>query len=146
MTVPIPPPGRRMASRRSSSTGSPKCMKRPPLHVPTAMCSSSAMALPSLGRNRIDARVKSRARGADAGLVGRVLAPFVSVIVLLAVTAPMAAAADETHISVARDPGLSAGERADIRSDAGVDLVQTLTIPNTEIVATGDSGAKAALR
>src|SRR4051794_29069906 len=147
MTVRIPPPGRRRASRRASSTGSPKCMKRPPLHVPTAMCSSSAMPQSSLGRNRIDAGVKSRARAADASVVGRVLTPFVAIIVLLAVTAPVAAAADETHIIVARDPGLSAGERADIRDDAGVDLVQTLRIPDTEVVSTDDpSSALASLR
>src|ERR1700749_3133555 len=37
MTVAIWSPGRRRAERRSSSSGSPKCMKRPPLHVPTAV-------------------------------------------------------------------------------------------------------------
>src|SRR6186997_579486 len=32
----MPPPGRTSAAKRSSSSGSPKRMKRPPLHVPTA--------------------------------------------------------------------------------------------------------------
>src|SRR5919198_5634646 len=37
MTVPMPPPGRSSASSRSSASASPKCMKRPPLHVPMAV-------------------------------------------------------------------------------------------------------------
>src|SRR5918995_6722931 len=37
MTVSMPPPGRTSATMRSSSRGSPKRMKRPPLHVPTAV-------------------------------------------------------------------------------------------------------------
>src|SRR3954468_14052751 len=37
----MPSPGRRSAISRSSSSGSPKCMKRPPLQVPTAVCVGS---------------------------------------------------------------------------------------------------------
>src|SRR4051794_1574214 len=37
----MPPPGRRSAISRSSSSGSPKRMKRPPLQVPTAVCVGS---------------------------------------------------------------------------------------------------------
>src|SRR5690242_5613119 len=33
--------GRSSATRRSSSSGSPKCMKRPPLHVPRALMPGS---------------------------------------------------------------------------------------------------------
>src|SRR3954468_11691361 len=40
----MPSPGRRSAIRRASSSGSPKCMKRPPLHVPTAVRVGSAIA------------------------------------------------------------------------------------------------------
>src|SRR3954465_2212507 len=40
----MPSPGRRSAIKRSSSSGSPKCMKRPPLHVPTAVRVGSAIA------------------------------------------------------------------------------------------------------
>src|SRR5919202_559791 len=43
MTVSIPPPGRSRAISRSSSSGSPNRMKRPPLHVPTAVGVSSRM-------------------------------------------------------------------------------------------------------
>src|SRR4051812_7666985 len=44
----MPSPGRSSAIRRSSSSGSPKCMKRPPLHVPTAVGVGSRMP-PTLG-------------------------------------------------------------------------------------------------
>src|SRR5687768_13781779 len=37
----MPSPGRSIAARRSSSTGSPKCRKRPPLQVPMAVCPGS---------------------------------------------------------------------------------------------------------
>src|SRR5271167_2828906 len=37
ITVSMPPPGRSSAVRRSSASGSPKCMKRPPLQVPMAV-------------------------------------------------------------------------------------------------------------
>src|SRR5271169_4036824 len=33
----MPPPGASSETRRSSSSGSPKCMKRPPLQVPIAV-------------------------------------------------------------------------------------------------------------
>jgi thermitase len=38
------------------------------------------------------------------------------------------------EIIVARDPGLSAGRRGDLRSDAGVTHVADLTLPDTEVV------------
>src|SRR4051794_41246563 len=44
----MPSPGRSSAIRRSSPSGSPKCMKRPPLHVPTAVGVGSRMP-PTLG-------------------------------------------------------------------------------------------------
>jgi hypothetical protein len=60
---------------------------------------------------------------------------------------PAAASADdETRIIVARDPGLSAAERADIRSDAGVALAERLPLANTEVVTTDADRAKLALR
>ena len=39
-----------------------------------------------------------------------------------------------THIIVQREPDLSAGQRADLRADAGVDLVDRLPLPRTEVV------------
>src|SRR5919107_5055894 len=53
MTVPIPPPGRTSAAKRSSSSGSPKRMKRPPLHVPTALGVRSCIPAPTLGSRRM---------------------------------------------------------------------------------------------
>src|SRR5829696_6217855 len=57
MTVPIPPPGRTSALKRSSSSGSPKRMKRPPLHVPTAAGVRSAMTPTTLGSRRMSCRL-----------------------------------------------------------------------------------------
>ncbi len=54
-----------------------------------------------------------------------------------------------TGIIVKRDHGLNAAERADIRADAGVDLVRRLALPDAELVAAapGDlAEALAALR
>jgi thermitase len=67
---------------------------------------------------------------------------------VLAVLAPAAQAAPgATRIVVGRDPGLSNGDRAEIRQDAGVKLVRTLRVPNTEVVTTTDpKAALAALR
>ena len=48
---------------------------------------------------------------------------------------PASALADETtQIIIKRDPGLSAAERADIRADAGVRYVESLSLPRTEVV------------
>ena len=48
---------------------------------------------------------------------------------------PASALADETtQIIVKREPGLTAAERADIRADAGRALVETLSLPRTEVV------------
>ena len=67
---------------------------------------------------------------------------------VLAVLAPAAQAAPGvTRIVVGRDPGLSSGERTSIRQDAGVKLLRTLRVPNTEVVTTTDpKAALAALR
>jgi thermitase len=83
--------------------------------------------------------------GTDPGGVRRVLA---LTLVLIALPVPAARAADgETRIVVARDPGLTRAERADIRDDAGVQLLETLRIPNTEVVTTDTpKAALAALR
>jgi thermitase len=63
-------------------------------------------------------------------------------LLVLAGLAPAAQAATApTRIVVARDPGLSATEKADIRHDAGVSLLHTLRIPNTEVVTTHDPKA-----
>jgi subtilisin family serine protease len=49
-----------------------------------------------------------------------------------------AAATTTTRIIIKREPGLKAAERADIRADAGVRLVRTLSLPRTEVVTTTD--------
>ena len=49
---------------------------------------------------------------------------------------PQGASADSSaQIIVKREPGLDRGERADIRADAGVRLVRTLSLENTEVVS-----------
>src|SRR5215216_3357099 len=49
----MPPPGRTSAAKRSSSSGSPKRMNRPPLHVPTAVGVRSCIPAPTLGSRRM---------------------------------------------------------------------------------------------
>jgi subtilisin family serine protease len=52
----------------------------------------------------------------------------------LALLVPEGAAADTTRIIVKREPGLSRAEREDIRDDAGVRLVRSLELQDTELV------------
>jgi thermitase len=86
-----------------------------------------------------DLRVQKTAPRADAP---GVRIAFLLSLLALALLAPAAAsAAGETRIVVGRDPGLSAAQRAAIRADAGVRLVQTLRMPNTEVVRTDDAQA-----
>ena len=71
--------------------------------------------------------------------------PFV--LVLIALLVPEGAAADSaTRIIVKRAPGLTAAERADVRADAGVRLVDTLRLPRTEVVSAPAGEASEALR
>jgi thermitase len=61
-----------------------------------------------------------------------------SLLVLLAalfVAIPAAAQAAEGDIIVQRAPGLDSAERSDLRQDAGVQLVETLSLERTELVA-----------
>src|SRR3954471_1579871 len=58
----MPSPGRTRAMKRSSSSGSPKCMKRPPLQVPTAVWVRSATAS-TLGCAPMDCRLGVLALG-----------------------------------------------------------------------------------
>src|ERR1700742_1740002 len=83
MTVAIPSPGRRRAHSRSSSSGSPKCMKRPPLHVPMAVVDSSDKGFPPTVSHDMpdDTRVTRTRRG-----LGR--ATTVAVVVVLACASP----------------------------------------------------------
>jgi subtilisin family serine protease len=71
--------------------------------------------------------------------------PLSFVFLMLALVLPASASAD-TRIIVKRDPGLSPGERRDIRDDAGVRLIETLTLPRTEVVAAPTGEATDALR
>jgi thermitase len=57
----------------------------------------------------------------------------VVVLVVLAFAA-LPAPAYAQNIIVKRAPGLSSAERADVRKDAGVKLLDTLSLPNTEVV------------
>jgi subtilisin family serine protease len=61
--------------------------------------------------------------------------PLSLAILMLALLPASAASNPTTQIIVKRAPGLTAAERADIRADAGVQLVETLSIPRIEVVA-----------
>jgi Subtilase family/Thrombospondin type 3 repeat len=66
---------------------------------------------------------------------------------MFALLAPASAsAAEPTRIILKREPGLNARERADIRADAGVRLVDTLSLPRTEVVTAPAGKASKALR
>src|SRR5689334_15224615 len=143
MTVAMPSPGRSSASSRASSTGSPKCMKRPPLQVPTAICPGERILRESrmfdaLRPASSPARARPRTR-----MVG--IRPLLSALLMLALAPAGASAASTTHIIVKRDPGLSRAEQQDIRSDAGVSLVDRLSLPRTEVVSAPAGDATQAL-
>ncbi|HEX5619676.1 MAG TPA: S8 family serine peptidase [Solirubrobacteraceae bacterium] len=57
-----------------------------------------------------------------------------------------AAANEQTRIILKRDSGLSTSEQRDIRQDAGVRLVETLSLPRTEVVAAPAGETTTALR
>jgi thermitase len=57
-----------------------------------------------------------------------------------------AMAATDTQIIVKRDAGLSAAERADIRADADVRFVESLPLPQTELVTAAPGDVRDALR
>jgi subtilisin family serine protease len=68
-------------------------------------------------------------------------------LVLIALLGPESAAAESaTRIIVKRAPGLTAAERTDVRADAGVRLVETLSLPRTEVVTAPAGDAHDALR
>lgn len=62
-----------------------------------------------------------------------------------AIGCSLPAAAHAGQIIVARDAGLSAAERADIRADAGVELERQLDLPHTEVVTAPDGDEAAAV-
>jgi subtilisin family serine protease len=68
--------------------------------------------------------------------------PVLLAILMLAVIPASAAANTDTRIIVKREPGLSSAERRDIRADADVRYVESLSLPRTEVVeaARGDVG------
>jgi thermitase len=73
--------------------------------------------------------------------------PLSLAFLMVALLAPAsAAAAEPTRIILKREPGLNARERADIRADAGVRLVEPLPLPRTEVVAAAPGDVEAALR
>jgi subtilisin family serine protease len=61
--------------------------------------------------------------------------------VLLAAPASAHAADTGTRIVVAHDPGLDAGDRADVRADAGVQLLHTTRLDDVEVDVAADPGA-----
>jgi hypothetical protein len=89
-----------------------------------------------------DWRSQAARRAADALSVRRTLTLALFAFAALAPAAQ--AATGETRIIVGRDPGLTPSERADVRHDAGVDLLHTLRIPNTEVVTTDTPSASLA--
>jgi thermitase len=69
------------------------------------------------------------------------------IIAALLLAAPATARAAEGDIIVQRAPGLDAGERKELREDAGVELVETLPLERTDLVRAADPAeALAALR
>ena len=72
--------------------------------------------------------------------------PFALALALLALLPASAAANSATQIIVKRDAGLSTAERRDIRTDAQVRLVETLSVPRTELVAAQPGDVNDALR
>ena len=64
---------------------------------------------------------------------------------MFALVIPASASAD-TRIILKRDSGLSSAEQRDIREDAGVRLVETLSLPRTEVVAAPRRGVRGAAR
>src|SRR5262249_17360269 len=72
--------------------------------------------------------------------------PLLAISAALLLAAPSTAQADEGDIIVQRVPGLDATERTDLRDDTGVELVHTLPIAQTELVAPEDGNVAEALR
>jgi thermitase len=76
-----------------------------------------------------------------------VIRPLSLALLMLAVLVPArASAAETTRIIVKREPGLSTAEQRDIRADAGVRLVDTLSLPRTDVVTAPTGDATQALR
>jgi len=68
-------------------------------------------------------------------------------LALAALALPAAASADDTvDLIVRRDPGLTAGERAEVRADAGVELERRLRLSDAEVVSVPAAEAAEALR
>jgi subtilisin family serine protease len=67
-------------------------------------------------------------------------------MLMLAVLPASAAASTTTQIIIKREPGLSPAERRDIRADADVRFVESLSLPRTEVVAAAPGDVRDALR
>src|SRR4051794_421527 len=100
MTVPMPSPGRSRASSRSSSSGSPKCMYRPPLQVPTAVWvrSGTADTVPgaSFAFSLVRLPLAGLAGGSGVGIAGLLLV-LVGLFLGLVVVAVLAIAGCALH-------------------------------------------------
>src|SRR4051812_17928978 len=139
MTVAIPWPGLRRAVRRSSSSGTPKCMKRPPLQVPTAVTPSSGTARPDVFTpGSQDMPDDTRVTRASRGLLGLLFA--------LAVAAAVPSTAAAERVLLAGQPGLSAAQRAEVRQEAGVRRTAAASFADGEVVSVPDARSGEALR
>ena len=81
-------------------------------------------------------------------LIVGILAATWFVLAAPAAAPPADAPADQgdARIIVERVPGLTAAERADLRRDAGTELVRSLPVPRTEVVEARPGGLEQALR
>src|SRR5262245_24877800 len=64
----------------------------------------------------------------------RILHPLAAACAALLALPGSAAATDTVELIVARDKGLTAAERADVRADAGVVHERPMLVPDTEVV------------
>src|SRR5688500_10179288 len=71
---------------------------------------------------------------------------LLSLAIALLALLPASAAANSTEIIVQREAGLSAAERADIRTDAEIRYVESLPLPRTELVVARRGDVQDALR
>jgi thermitase len=75
--------------------------------------------------------------------VARIVSLVTGTLILAGILAAAASAAD--RIVIKRAPGLTAAERADLRSDAGVRLTETLPVSGVEVVRAQDGDSSRAL-
>src|SRR3954453_11879707 len=90
---------------------------------------------PRLPRKADDTRVVTPSRRAIA----------CAVVLFWALCCVLPASSDAAELILRRGPGLSAGQRADLRARAGVTHKRTLTVRDAELVTVPDASARRAL-